>query len=69
MDDEQINEQYDLLSERLDHYRERIDALEDEKDQRSITAHNRRGHALEVIIILLVALESVFTVLLYFHHA
>ncbi len=69
MDAEPTNEQYELLSERLDHYRERIEMLEDAKDQRAVDAYNRRGHTLEIIVILLVALEAVFEVLLYFHHA
>lgn len=60
MDDELIEHRFDLHDERLDHYKERIEALEGARDQK----HGRR---LEWIVIGLVALEAVFEVLMYFH--
>lgn len=59
MDDELIEQRFELHDERLDHYSERIEALEGARQ-------NRRGRALELIVIALVALEAVFEVLMYF---
>ena len=61
MDDETIEGRFSLHDERLDHYGDRIEALEGEKQR-------RHGHRLEWIVIILVALEALFEVLLYFHH-
>lgn len=58
MDDETVEGRFELHDERLDHYGERIEKLEAARDQR----HNRR---LEWIVIVLVALEAVFEVLMY----
>lgn len=58
MDDELIEQRFELHDERLDHYSERIEALEGARQ-------HRRGRALEWIVIALVALEAVFEVLMY----
>ncbi|CAE6712516.1 hypothetical protein R75461_01123 [Paraburkholderia nemoris] len=60
MDDDLLEQRFDLVDDRLEHHGERIDALEGARDQR----HGRR---LEWIVIALVALEAVFEVLMYFH--
>lgn len=60
MDDELIEQRFELHDERLKHYSERLEALEDAREQK----HGRR---LEWIVIGLVALEAVFEVLMYFH--
>lgn len=62
MDDETIEGRFELFDERLDHYSERLEKLEDDKAR-------KHGHRLEWIVIALVALEAAFEVLLYFHHA
>jgi uncharacterized Rmd1/YagE family protein len=54
------DDRYEFLNDRIDHHGERIDALEGTRDQR----HSRR---LEWIVIVLVALEAVFEILMYFH--
>lgn len=60
MDDETIEGRFELHDERLDHYGERIAALEGAREQK----HGRR---LEWIVIVLVALEALFEILMYFH--
>lgn len=60
MDDELIDQRFELHEERLDHYGNRIEQLEGARDQK----HGRR---LEWIVIALVALEAVFEILAYFH--
>jgi uncharacterized Rmd1/YagE family protein len=60
MDDELIDQHFELVDDRLTHHGERLDALEGAK-------HQRHGRALEWIVILLVALEAVFEILMYFH--
>jgi uncharacterized Rmd1/YagE family protein len=58
MDDETIEGRFELHDERLDHYGERIEKLEGAREQ----SHGRR---LEWIVIVLVALEAIFEVLMY----
>lgn len=60
MDDELIEQRFELHEERLDHYSERLIELEGAREQK----HGRR---LEWIVIVLVALEAVFEILMYFH--
>ena len=60
MDDDLIEQRFELHEERLDHYSERLEALEGARDQK----HGRR---LEWIVIGLVALEAAFEALMYFH--
>lgn len=60
MDDETVEGRFELHDERLDHYGERIEKLEAAREQ----SHGRR---LEWIVIVLVALEAVFEILMYFH--
>jgi uncharacterized Rmd1/YagE family protein len=61
MDDETIEGRFALLDERLDHYAERLDAIEGDREV-------RKARTLEWLVIVLVALEAVFEVLTYFHH-
>lgn len=60
MDDELVEQRFDLVDDRLEHHGERIEALEGAR-QRS------HGHKLEWIVIVLVALEAAFEILMYFH--
>lgn len=60
MDDELIEQRFDLVDDRLDHHGDRLDALEDGRQQ-------RHGRMLEWIVILLVALEAAVEILMYFH--
>jgi uncharacterized Rmd1/YagE family protein len=60
MDDELIEQRFELHDDRLDHLGERLDAIEDAREVK----HGRR---LEWIVIILVALEAVFEVLTYLH--
>jgi uncharacterized Rmd1/YagE family protein len=60
MDDDLIEQRFELHEERLDHYSDRLEALEGVRDQK----HSRR---LEWIVIVLVALEAMFEILMYFH--
>lgn len=60
MDDETIEGRFSLLDERLDHYAERLDVIEGDREV-------RKARALEWLVIALVALEAVFEVLMYFH--
>ncbi|CAM2142731.1 conserved protein of unknown function [Pararobbsia alpina] len=60
MDDELIEQRFELHDERLDHYSERIEALEGQRE-------TKQGRRLEWIVIVLVALEAAFEVLMYFH--
>jgi len=60
MDDDLIEQRFDLHDERLDHYGDRIEPLEGAREQKT-------GRRLEWIVIALVALEAAFEVLMYFH--
>lgn len=53
MPDDLTDQRFKLVDERLDHYIERLEALEGAKEK-------RHGRALEWIVIALVALEAAF---------
>lgn len=67
MDDDVIEQRFELHEERLDHYRERIESLEEAEQGRANASVQKRSHALEWIVIVLVALEAVFEILTYLH--
>ncbi|NUY33308.1 hypothetical protein F0160_22750 [Paraburkholderia sp. JPY303] len=67
MDDELVEARFDLVNERLDHLADRLDTLEDAKQAEDEHEKHRHGVRLEWIVIVLVALEAAFEVLLYFH--
>jgi uncharacterized Rmd1/YagE family protein len=67
MDDDVIEQRFELHEERLDHYRDRIGALEEADQSRAESTAQKRSHTLEWIVIALVALEAVFEILMYFH--
>ncbi|RKP56352.1 hypothetical protein [Pararobbsia silviterrae] len=60
MDDDLIEQRFEFHEERLDHYSERLEALED-------TREVKHGRRLEWIVIVLVAIEAVVEVFTYFH--
>jgi uncharacterized Rmd1/YagE family protein len=59
MDDDLIEGRFDLLDERLEHISQRLVAIEGDKEI-------RKSRALEWLVIVLVALEAAFEILLYF---
>lgn len=65
MDEEIIEGRFQLHEERLDHYGQRIESLEETKVVQNEAKQQRHGRALEWIVIALVALEAVFEVLMY----
>lgn len=60
MDDDLIEGRFDLIDERLDHLCDRLDIVEGDREV-------RKARALEWIVIVLVALEAFFEVMLYLH--
>ena len=62
------DDQYQLLSDRLDFLDGRMDALEDQKERDTDTRQERKNYRLELWLFALVAIEALFEVLLYFRH-
>jgi uncharacterized Rmd1/YagE family protein len=60
VDDDLIEGRFDLIDERLEHIGQRLDIIEGDKEV-------RKARALEWLVIVLVALEAAFEVLMYFH--
>lgn len=60
MDDDLIEGRFDFLDDRLDHLADRLDILEGDREV-------RKTRALEWLVIVLVALEAAFEILMYFH--
>ena len=65
---------FELVEDRLDHYRDRIENLEelfeahfDAKQEKELLGLTKATHRWEVIIGILVLIETVFGVLMYFH--
>ncbi|MBB5509552.1 hypothetical protein [Paraburkholderia atlantica] len=67
MDDELVEARFDLANDRIDHLADRVSALEDENKDEADHEKHRHGLRLEWIVIVLVALEAAFEVLMYFH--
>lgn len=67
MDDELLEQRFDLYEQRFSHYRERIEALEEAEQERDDATVQKRSHKLEWIVIVLVALEAAFEILTYLH--
>lgn len=62
-----MDDRASLLEDRIDHLQDQIDLLvkkEEESENRRVVV---RGHALEVVIVLLVLIEAVFQILGYLH--
>lgn len=61
----------DFTNERLGHYRQRIEDLEEERIQKLNVQESRKGRTLEWIVIGLVAIEAVVEVMMWMgsHHA
>lgn len=62
-----MDDRASLLEDRIDHLQDQIDLLvkkEEESENRRVIV---RGHALEVVIVLLVLIEAVFQILGYLH--
>lgn len=60
MDDDLIEGQFDLIDDRLKYMNDRLDILEGDREV-------RKTRALEWLVIVLVALEAAFEILMYFH--
>ena len=67
MDDDLIEQRFDLHDDRLDHLVERIKILEDARDDDSEAREVKHGRRLEWIVIVLVALEAFVELLMYLH--
>lgn len=57
-----MSDRLEIIDERLDHYSERIDRLEDALSE-------RKGHTLELIVIVLIVVEILEGAWMFFHHA
>lgn len=69
--DDTLQEKFDIIDERLDHYRDRIDVLETAYTVEEQEEKAERTHNWEIAITLLVAVETVATLVmmaLYFKH-
>lgn len=67
--DEETKRRFELVDDVLGHHRDRIRDLEEEKAEVVEQRDVKHGRALEWAVLLLVALEAVFTILLFFRHA
>lgn len=66
MNDETFQARLNLIDERLDHYRDRIETIEASLSEDEIVHFSQNSHKWEIIIGILVAVEAVFEILLFF---